>query len=554
MIEFNKPVKGLEAAKFYHTFTAWDSIGIYKSTDFADTNKVGSSEYVSTVYVRFYEIDNTDSRPLQPGDVNVGILGDKIVDRWSNKLGDVVLPVTIKADTTVLAVEDIVVKTEKQLEVKFTKNVKEFTSSNVEVLDKDGKAVAGLIVTVEGTTVKDKNKVLVNFNTKQSGKMLTVVIKNVEEAGLAGTKITSDSRVIEITDKSAPEIAEVYYKIAGHKAVDGVDTYETKYLVVRFNEAVDAETALVATNYSLVRGTEVTILSEGPSWDGDSTRVMVPLTNKQADLMMDNGPIKTNFKLQVINVKDVAGNTITPVIKGIDTDLSTDTVVDVKSVSATKKDTVKIKFNDKLTGISQSTFVLSNGAEEVKDNNLSITQSEENGVTVVEVKANKAIFSTNASDVHVTLKLAGLKDSFGNDVNSLKSFTVVDGSYTFDDAEINDAIAPEVLKYPDTDVNNKGKYQIERISGTTSGAIVVKYSEKINENTVSALTYSVENATVETVAVNTAGDTVTINFVAKSGYEVPAAPRVTQLVKVLDMDGNSLLLEGAIQSIDTRTP
>lgn len=545
VVEFDKPVTGITAARFYHTFTAWNAVGVFHTSTFTgdDAQAVASTDYVNKVFVQFHAAGNNDSRPLPEGTVNVGIRGANIQDRWTNKLGDQMIPVSINADRTPLEITEIEVKAEDQLIVKFNKAVKEFTPSNVEILDADGKEISNLVVTT--ATASNNRHGVINLSTKQAGKTLTVVIKNVEEIGLSSTRIASESRLVEVTDKTAPKVAEVYYNIK--LAAGKTDEYANKELFVRFDEAVDGTTALVASNYALVVGTDVTILTGTPSFDGNNTRVRIPLTNAQAHLIREGNT--QGAQLQVINVKDIAGNTISPRIVNLNTNLQTDQFVKVTSVEATKTDTVVIKFNDTISGVTKDTFkLIGAGADAVSA--FTLTQTVERGVTVITLVHKDKFINTNADNVGLEINFAGLKNSFGSDITSFDN--AIGGGFSQDatkatltNAFIQDKIAPEVAKFA-------ADHAVEAVRGkhnvvvTTAGSITITFTEDIAADTVNRLTFSVQGANVQSATVEN-NNTIVINYTPVAGSTIEK-PRVTQNVKILDTNGNSLLLTAPLNS------
>ncbi|KAB3529716.1 Ig-like domain-containing protein [Alkaliphilus serpentinus] len=547
VVEFNKPVKGIEADMFYHTFTAWEALEVFKTAEFsgADAVTVKATDYVTKVYVQFWESGNTNSKPLPEGNITVGIKGSDIKDHWGNKLGDQTMTVGISVDKTPIEVTEIEVKAEDVLVVKFNKAYDKFEGKNVEVLDEDGKKIDGLTVTIQN---KKEKSVELKLSKKQPGEVLTVNIKDVQDTALVASKITLYTQLVEVTDKTKPVAEEVYYDIKFKEVKSGDNVFSNKALFVRFSEAVDADTALEASNYAIVVGNAVTILTEDPSFDGANTRVKLPLTDAQADILYTNADVEANVKLQVINVKDLAGNKIVPKIVDLQTNIQSSQFVKVTSIEATSKDTLVVKFNDLLTGVTSDAFEVNGG------NNFTLTQTEDKGVTVLEFVYGSKAFETDKSNVTFEILFGeGIKNSFGTEITSFANDSADYDSQTgteivFANSFIADSIAPEIMVY--TSGANEDEYIVERVSNTE---IEITFSEAIDAAALSSLTFTVENANVSDVDVKIGTDNVVvITFTAKSGKTVPDAPKVTQKVNVVDSDGNTFMADEELPSFDVR--
>lgn len=530
VVTFDKPVKGLDNEHFYHTFTAWTALEIYKDAEMK--TPVATTDSVSKVYVKFYDAsgDKDKNRPLPEGTVNVGISGADIKDNWGNKLGDVKLPVEIKADDVQLAYE-VEVKGEDKLLLKFNKTIKEFTSANVEVLDADGKTISGLIA----TPALDGKEVTITLNKKLAGKTVTLNVKNVQETGIAGTKITLDTRMVEITDKTAPKVDSAYYTI---KDKDADGNWATKDLFVQFSEAVDGTAALVPGNYSLVYGDDVVVLTGDVAFDGGNTRVKITLTNAQATKLSSS----TDAKLQTINVKDLAGNTITPLQKLISGDVSAFKVA-VEKVEATKRDTVVVTFNDILRDLKPANFKV-NGTD-----TFTFDQSTSGSKTVVTLKHSTAnLFDTNAGNVAVTVDVTGFNNSYGSAVTTLYKANGTDAyvlAGTLATLEgIQDKIAPE-LAVLDTEgkIKNIKTADIVDVNGSID-QVIITFTEDMDSAYVSADKFTVDGFTVTNVSTNNNVVTLTVDEQTSNGNPVVNTglePNVLVKAGLKDKKGNEFV-------------
>lgn len=514
VVEFDKPVSGLKAENFYHTFTAWEAVGVYK--DAKGTEIDGPT---TKAYVYFYEANNEDSkdsnRPLPEGEVRFGIKeGKNIKDNWGNALGDVEFTVEVTPDKTAPEVVGIEVVAENKLLVKFSENVV-FEKKNVEILDEDGNKISGLSWKEPVSKGNSEKEWYVELTKAMSGKTLTVVIKNVEDKAIEPNKLVSYTDLIEITDKTPPKVSSAYY----YKEENDKD-YETARLMVIFNEEVDGETALVPSNYALIDGTDVVVLTEEPYFDVNSARVIIPLTEDQYKVAVK---LKDKEALQVINVEDLAGNAISPALNKISGAAVENNTVKVTSAVATSTNTIVLKFDDLVYNVKNSNFTIEIGENEsekttIKDFAISQTDTS---VTELEIVLNDDIeFKTDLTDL--TLKF---NPDLDNEDAMMNSFEVPIASLTGDCVSDNiitvaDKVAPAIVK--DGVKWAKG-----------SDTIIIEYSEKIDAKAISTLVYSVEDATIKEVTVQDNVVTITLD---KALEETPV---ITQELPVYDMYGNA---------------
>ena len=341
VVEFSKPVSGLDPALFSHTFSAW------KASKLTATDSYAAAAITSgtTFYVWFNGANNASiDRPIAQGTTTLNILpksttpAAEILDLWSNKFVEVTLPLTIVADTTAPEVKEIKIASETSLTVEFTKNVS-FAVANVEVLDKDGKAITGIALSV--TEASGVKKYTVNFGKNLAGETIVVNIKNVKDTTLMTNAMAAYTTTLAVTDKTAPTITKVTY--------DATD----KYLYVFFNENMDSVSALVKDNYQIVNGTTFTKLATDPVFVNGSKTVRFTLNTTQQALILLANPETTLF---IDNVKDVALNTIVTKMSGDVVAHAGAVIPAFTKAEATARDKVVVTFNEELGLIDIAAF------------------------------------------------------------------------------------------------------------------------------------------------------------------------------------------------------
>lgn len=525
VIEFDKPVKGLKVDKFYHTFNAWEAQGIYPKAKADGVSPIKSTDSVTKVFVYFYE--NANGKAIPAGGTTLGIHGKEIKDNWGNALGTQEFKISVAADNTTPEVKEIKVEANDKIKVIFTKTV-EFTKDNIDVLDADGKKASGL--SVRSIDKTRGTEFVVTLSKEMAGKTITVSIKDVKDTTVNKNKLDLYSQLVEIVDKSKPEVKEVYYNL---KLKSGeTKKFDKKDLFVTFNKEVDPETALVASNYSVVLpDNEVIVLTESPSFDSVSTRVKLSLTDAQAKKIHDVSN-KTDVKLQVINVKDLLGNTIVPVQKAFKTDLQGDTTKTIAAnIEVTAKDTIKVIFKDLLTGITEDNFTVTLNEKVVASEDFaSFTITENNAETVVEIKLSKEDIATDLGNLNVAVDAkTNITNSFGEKVTSVSI------------SETKDKVVPEIDKGKDnanvTIVNTNN----EKLT------VTLLLTEKINKTTVATTSFSVSKGSIDKVDAETDKKVVLTITNSDKGFKAGDIIDLTYEGKILDIPGNALKDPGLIE-------
>jgi len=453
-VSFNKPVSGLTTEHFSHTFTAWTAMSLTTKDSYADATEtdaakkatvVDSKKSVDTVYVWFYKDGKSPGveRAIPEGETSFRIRTKanynnadyEIKDEWGNKLEELNTTISVTADKSALEIAGISVTAEDEIKVKFNKNVREFDKDNIEVLDADGNKIDGVKLTISGSG-KEFN---VKLGKKLAGKSILVNIKNVEDTTLSSNKLASYSEVIEITDKTAPEITNIAYEADKDDAKKG-------YLYVFYNEQVDNDTALKVSNYFIYDNGAYTKLTGDISFFNGEKIVKIALTEAQFT------KVKAAMNIFVTGVKDLAGNEIAPkvnVVKGtlqvantpaIDY-IDADNTAKGLKVYATATDKIEVTFNQELTNVEAKAFSVFVGATEydVVGMDVELSSGKTKAILTVEKvvgdTVNKLPYSVTeaGNEVKVVLNKEKIENAFGTKNDVATSYTL---------KTINDKIAP----------------------------------------------------------------------------------------------------------------
>lgn len=495
VVEFDKPVTGVTSTHFSHTFTAWNAIAVTAEEKLYDDKGVMVSE-VSTgtkFVVWFHDAITTDTakiaknRPIEAGTRNLNVsvknaAGTEIKDYWSNKFADTTIQFTVAADTDAPKVVEVAVKTEKSFTVEFNKNVT-VKKDNIEILDKDGKAVSGLSYTVSGSG----KLYTVTLGKDYPGQTFVVNVKGVKDTTLLTNAMPTYTETITIGDKTAPVINKATIE---EVAVTGGDNYFNIY--VFFNEDMDSEATLVAANYQLMKadGTAFTSLTGTPEFVNGVKTVKIKLTATQKA----NYDAGQNYVF-VTNVKDVAGNAIAVKTKAIAThstaitpmfdlmlDANGDAVAGSAKVYATGDKQIKIYFDQELATVNSKVgdldaFVVNGTDQKVSSIDVELV----NGKTVVTLNLAKALEvaydNTSGSDVlfvtnDLTVTAKAVVNLFGVENSELTVITNTDADSNAKDT-IFDKNAPRVSVVDD-------KAQIKT---DNTGVITIEFTEQLAADT-----------------------------------------------------------------------
>ena len=510
VVKFNKPVTGLIKEMFYHTFSAWKALDIYKAEDFSDANKLSASDSVDKVWVKFANAAD-DGKPIAEGTTRFGILGKatdeggtsyEIKDNWDNKFETAEFTITVSADKTAPTVEELTVETEQTLKIKFSEDV-DFDEDNIKIYDTDGKSIDGVSVTVSGSG----KEYTIDLGKDLTGKTIVVEIKDVVDTALQPNRMATYTTSIEITDKKAPSISKVTKK-ASEKA-----------LYVFYSEAVDGS-ATDKANYALIDpgSLSLTLISKDPAFFDGNTVVKIPLSDDEWTAIATKG-------LFVQKVKDLAGNAIAGTtwkaadIKAHDADDNKPSIAKIEVVAADK---VEVTFDQYLKRVDRGAFAV-NGTTPVA---MEYTTNSD-GNTVVTLKPSaSANFAPDLKDASLVVNTSG-------EYKLLNIFDVAAKNESKGPGDMTDKIAPSIAKDGDD-------YKIT-VAGNT---ITIEFTEAIEDGALSNKTFEVKDNKITGIS---SSDTKTVTITLQTAVSEGDEVSITQKLPVYDMSGNEYRLSDTVK-------
>jgi hypothetical protein len=287
-------------------------------------------------------------RPM-PEVAYVYVLKEAVKDYWGNKNTQQMIKVEYDADEEPPVVEEIEVKSQSQIVIKFNEELDGDSANdkkNYTLLDKNGKEIRGIIKKAEYAN----KKVTITFNEDLNGDYAIVIEK---------VKDTSDNEIEKVTmsftveDKTKPDISKFKAKI--YKAGD-VD----QLLKVSFGEAMATEgkySVLDLEKYTVdgriladIDDVEITAVD-----DYKAVEIKIPSREDLIEDGVEESDIKAEDHLDVqpgmsiitvTRVADAAGNYMSePSWNGT---IEASSYIEIDKVEATARDKIVITLKDEL--------------------------------------------------------------------------------------------------------------------------------------------------------------------------------------------------------------
>lgn len=519
-VAFDRPVKGITAKHFYHTYPHQTAKEVYK--DSALTQRVSSNDYVSKVWVVFATGLTSGNYPL-PQQAEFHILGKvdalQIMDSWGNKFADFREYLSVTSDRTAPVIDNVDVQSETQIVITYNKDLS--TAGTYKIMDGNGKTLATPSVSLSGKTVTLKF-------SKIKNKSAILEIRGVKDNTLSRNEMAVETRSIEFTDKTFDGVVSADFKpiMDGSRVVGGE-------IYVNYNEAV-ADNALDPKNYYLEIGSTRENLKDQRFAFGDTNRtVVVTLDEVLGKKVSDN---LGATKLVAGGVTDVAGNSAfgfqtSTMLTGVVAAVMTKAVL-VKDGDTSK---VEVYFNRSLNNVLKADGVtVLNNPEFLYDNTESLSSPENLRVVdytiksddnrVLEITLSRTLYSPK--NLKLTVGANVLEDSHGA---KIPGFTV---------EVIEDKVSPKVL-------TKDGRKQGTAYKSGSAYYVSVKYTEAIDANSLSSATYRIDGTddfkiVGRPVVSGTDAREVIVQVQPKAGASFGDNFGITQTQAISDVSGNRL--------------
>jgi hypothetical protein len=545
---FNEDIEIKDASKknFYHT----------NSKNQIDNDVVESTDVNGNKLKLKFTTDN----PLPTGGVAYVYVAEKAInDLWDNVNTQQMIKIDVEVDVTAPEVDgEVDVKAEDKVVVYFTEDLNKKSAEdedNYKLLDADGKEVKNIIDDVEYTasTSKKAAYVTIEFGKKLSGQH-ALVIEDVKD--VSSNVIDDTTLAFDATDKTKPEDSKWTAKI--YKA--GV---EGQMVRVTFGEVMASEgkySVLDLEKYEINNVSladlkvEATItLVEG----GKAVEIAIPAKTDDEKNGVD---FNDSHSVTIARVADAAGNYTANQSNSVALDPAGNVIM--KSVVATATDKVVVTFDSEFAEFDDDDIVLTTSKASKNDavnNKLTIAEVDndlnDDGNTVITFTLDKNYkldyTGKRSGDVYAYV----VASTSHNDLDE----TIANGS-DWAKQTVKDKIAPVLAKDVDHDDDNDTDKVVNvtvnnSVHRTTAGAaankddadgtVILTFTEDINEDTLSLLTFVVEDFNVEEAKV-TNNNEVTLYVIDRDSKTAPGTGHikhgieVTQKYPIKDTNGNAV--------------
>lgn len=492
--KFDKKVKNITTANFYHTFSGWTSTAVYEADG---TTALLSSVYTDTVVVQF-ATDATTGHPLVAGNnmvtVLVGGSGSEIQDLWGNKLAaDAKFTVEVAADTTAPTITKTETTSEKVVKLTFDEDVLGATTvANYTVYDKDGKEVSTVFVPTYASKVAT-----LTFASNLAAGNYTVKVAGITDASIYANKITTVTLPFTISDKTAAT------GITAEWVADG-----SNYIVyVTFSEDMQADSILNKANYRL-EGLALATADKIELFGGSKVVKITTATDMSGN----------DIDVTVKNVVDASGNALDLFTTLTAANVATAAAPTVGAVKTIALNKIEVTMDKHLSAAPAAAFEVNNVAP------AAVTYvNNSDGTSTVTMTLQAAGKLTDEGDVTVVIDIVA---------STVKSFTgKVAATGNALQTGVTDGIAPKLIATtPIKTVDANADGQID--------AITVTYTEDLAPGYYTPATFTVAGYTV--TSITEAAGVVTINITPKAVNDTDAIPVVTQVQDLYDVALNKL--------------
>ncbi|MGG3841596.1 S-layer homology domain-containing protein [Anoxybacillus kestanbolensis] len=522
--------------------------GVTKNTEFAPKQNVTRGQFASFV-VRAMDV----KKEVSAADITaVKLVDEKTLEvTFNGELKEVkkedfaiqgveIESVSIKAAAAAEAKTTVVViKTKTALQEGKSYSV----SYKGQTTDKAKVNVPVVTPKVESVSAINAKQIEIKFNTKMDKDSVTDVTKySIKRAGVTATQLSNvssaneyasaelseDGKTLTITFKNAltssywGSIAEgdtFNFQTAKLKAVNGKEIDAASYAVKYSDKVAPAFVSAKASAKTTTNKITLTF-SEPIDYSVASVSVDGVFGSLSAGSKPNELVVTTNsnleagktYNLQILNVKDVAGNLLTPNPVNTTVTVTSDAVAPVVTdVKVVRDNLIEVTFDKSM----DASTLTANGTVKLMDANFSNTNAvssvtaKDSTNKVFRIALNPVSFNDSGNFSGTLVISDSAKDSLGNAmVTTTKAVYLV-----------KDAVKPQAISVKYVKATTYGDQ-----TGLTNGALVVKFSEEIQTSTGSI------------VVVDDQGRTVTVGAPVVNGKDlteliIPLTAPVAQTAK-----------------------
>lgn len=500
VVKFNKPVKGLRLDNFYHTQRSFQPYEAYASVEDLKLSRnvirLSDSKSWNMLVLKFVDlkrlskgaINTYGNYPLKSGKVDFYISGTsrtsgtiRIRDEWDNYFSDARYELDIPIDNLLPKVENASVKNEKELIVEFNKPIL-LDASNYEFYLEDKKIPAKAYrVLSDGS----RNIKILFYDKQLVGKEVRFVIKDVVDATVNRLRLEQryEAKIV-FSDKSFAGVKEVIMRASESRSSK---YYEEPTVIVYFEEPVENETATNSNNYRFLTNAKTPFKLDAYYYMPNDIVLEIRMSRQDyVDLFKGK-----NAKIILSeNIKDKSGNGYDGFSMTYDIlknsrskapSLIANYPVSIKSDALT----MELSFDEALfqndyASVNTDMFIIKNKGKKLEIGDVRLDDKK----IVIELNnySEENKFPTDVSGLVVEFRNLNFENGGIGNVQG----TIIE-NFIAKSNQIKDEIPPKLVKfrYADSEDIKQALYN------QSNKSIELEYSEMLNENVLSALTYEV---------------------------------------------------------------
>lgn len=449
---------------------------------------------------------------------------DTFADGWANKNADYSANIAVTVDETKPVVEKVEAVNDAKIKVTFSEDIDAAEAADYIILDSTGEEVSVTITAaydLDDALQPINNIVILTFGVSEhlNGGINTVVVDDVKD--LAANELDKISVPFAVTDTTAPSVKDI--DDTNIYTFDGTLYADKQIVKISFDEPMAVSgpgSVLDLGNYLY-----------GAQYLSDISKVTVTLTDSGKAVLIDFSnsavTVSDTNTITVGKVADVSGNYMSSFTTNVT--VLTPGTIGIKGVEAVGTKTIEVTLKDALTKFAVNDFILKQSGATITPASVTFKNVDGEGIiTYTLASANE--LATDPQNTITVETVAGA--TYIDSVNAF-GIKVEDGAAP---VTASDGIAPVVEKTYDHDANaSTADVENVRIAGTT---VTIEFSEDLNPNTLSTLTFSVEGYKVTGIALNALDASIVELTVSATVSSPSATPKVTQNYDITDDSDN----------------
>jgi hypothetical protein len=486
-----------------------DDIEFVGTLDLEDIYHTNSSNYIEDAVIDGNELELTfaEDEEMPIGTTYIYIEKEVVNDLWDNENAKIVYVADITVDETApQVVGDVEVEEQDIFEIEFDEDIVIDADTDFEItlLDEDGDEIN------TNESVNDDGDTLIVDATKDLYGNFTVILEDVEDE--AGNKTGRISLDFFVEDETAPDPADF-------TAILYNEDDATQLIKVDFDEEMDVDSVTSKLMY----------FADGVSLDDDDVEIDLVDNGEAVEIEVPASLVNlvAGDDLVIGRVMDAAGNLLDGL--SVTVELAAAGVVLVDSVELTDEDTIVVTMEDELVELDIDAFSFADDDEVdfvIAKVRTGLNSDNETTITFTLADEVNTDATSNGAITYMVAAGAG-ENEFGEEVE------VVDVA-----TEIDDKVDPELEEVQDDDNDDVDNVVVTQVD--TTFYITLTFTEDIDADSVSILTFSVDDGEVGVDAVDVDGETIELTLDAEDLDD-------EDYDSLADLIGVSVELVGSIQ-------